>query len=578
MFRLILTNLFPLTFYFVSTLIFAQSAPISIDGVYDDWNTNLATYTDPIETVSGIDLLEMQVSNDADFLFIRFKTDTEFNLTSNLIPQGLMLYIDADNNPSTGYQIQSGYGSELGITFRERFAYYNVVPSSEVYFSDLRMRPAPTITSNEFEIAIGRDVIPDGVNPLFSSDTIRILLTDSTGGDNMPNSGSIFYYTFDETPVIPLIPTEVNKEDENFIRIVAYNTLFNGLDDADRVDYFENIISILNPDIIGFSECGSTYTSYVKIILDQWLPLGTSHGWYVINDSSGDLITASRWPIIQTWNSLYRQYPVLIDLPEMYQTDLLYTNAHLRCCDANYERQEQVDEYVAFMLDAQSAGGTVNIPQDTPFVYAGDLNLVGYAQQLTTLLTGDIQNTAVYGQGGAYDWDNTMVTDQICRQSDKRMAYTWRDDYSSYAAGRLDFMIYADAVMQAEKSFTIQTEVMPTDRLQDYGFNQYDTSSASDHFPVVTDFSINAAISVSENEMVSYTVYPNPSNGIVNVNFRNIGNYNIYFYNSQGILIFKEVNISKSKEINIESLASGIYFLKLVDGKGNANWKKVLRE
>lgn len=562
----------------ISMRLLAQSAPITIDGVYDDWTTDLTTFMDPPESISGIDLLEIQVSNDDDFLFIKFKTDTEFDLTTDLIPQSLMLYIDADNDPNTGYQIQTGYGSELGIVFRERYAHFNVVPTSTVYFSDIQMRPAPTVTANEFEIAIGRNVLPDGVNSLFTSATIRLLLTESNGGDNMPNNGEVFYYTFDETPVTPLVPTEINKENENFIRVVAYNTLFNGLNDANRVDNFENILTILEPDIVGFSECGSTSPSYVKTLLDEWLPTGNSDGWYVANDSSGDLITASRWQILDSWYSLYRQFPVLIDLPENYNTDLLFTNSHLRCCSANYERQEQVDEYVAFMLDAQSSGGSIDLPQNTPFVYAGDLNLVGYAQQLTTLITGDIQNTGSYGQGSLYDWDESEVTDQICVQSDKRMAYTWRDDYSSYPPGRLDFIIFSDAVMVAEKSFTIQTEVMPTSRLQEYGFNQYDTYIASDHFPVVTDFSINAAIGIAENELVAYNIYPNPSNEVITVRFINTGNYSVSLYNSQGVLVLKVENILKSKEINIESLTSGIYFIVAVDGKGNRSYKKVIKE
>lgn len=558
--------------------LFAQSAPISIDGVYADWTTDLATFTDPVESIVGIDLLEMQVSNDDDFLFIRFKTDTEFDLTTDLVQQGLILYLDTDNNPTTGYQVQNGYGSELGISFSDRYAYFNVVPSSTVSFSDISMRPAPTVTSNEFEIAIGRHVLPDGINPLFTADTIRILFTDSTGGDSMPNDGTIFYYTFDETPVAPLVPTEITKENENFIRIVAYNTLFNGLNDVSRQSFFENILSILNPDIIGFSECGSTSPSYVKSLLDQWIPLGTSNGWYVSNDYYGDLITASRWQITQTWNNLYRQYPVLIDLPEMYQTDLLFTNSHLRCCDANYERQEQVDEYVAFMLDAQSSGGDVDIAQDTPFVYAGDLNLVGYAQQLTTLITGDIQNTGVYGQGASYDWDDTDVTDQICQQSDKRMAYTWRNDYSSFPTGRLDYIIFSDAVMVAEKSFTIQTEVMSNDRLLTYGFNQYDTSNASDHFPVVTDFSINAAIGVLENELESTILYPNPTKDVLTIQFKSFGDYNVSLYDTRYVRIMNSETISKKVLLDLKRLTSGVYFVEIKDAKGNRNWKKVLKE
>ncbi|HIP49676.1 MAG TPA: T9SS type A sorting domain-containing protein [Lutibacter sp.] len=555
-------------FVFIQLSMKSQSAPILIDGVYDDWNTGLATFTDTAETISGIDILEMQVTNDDAFLYIKFITDTEFDLTTNLVQQDVMLFIDADNNPTTGYQIQSGYGSELGINFKERFAYYNVTPPSNLSFSDIRLIPAPTVTSNQFEIAIARNVLPDGINPLFPSPTIRILFKDANSGDNMPNVGEVFYYTFDESAVPDIELIEIEKADTSLIRILAYNTLFSGLIDTDRVNYFENIIRVLNPDIIGFSECGSTSSSDVKTLLDDWLPLGTSQGWYVTKDSSGDLITASRWQFLQQWNSLYRQFPVLIDLPASYNTNLLFTNAHLRCCDANYERQEQVDDYVSFMLDAMTSGGEISLPENTPFVYAGDLNLVGFAQQLTTLITGDIQNTATYGTGGPYDWDSTSVTDQICRQTDKRMAYTWRDDGSSFPDGRLDFMLFSDAVMTAEKSFTLQTEVMSTDRLQQYGFYQYDTSTASDHFPVVTDFSIHAAISVDDESLPKILLYPNPTKDKIKIDFINPTLRIIKLFDIKGLLILEIKSDLISKEIDVTFLNKGVYFISVENSNG----------
>ena len=63
---------------------------------------------------------------------------------------------------------------------------------------------------------------------------------------------NIQLYTFDETPVTPWTPIEVAKDNPDHIRIVAYNTLGNGLNSAGRVDNFEDIITQLSPDIIGF--------------------------------------------------------------------------------------------------------------------------------------------------------------------------------------------------------------------------------------------------------------------------------------------------------------------------------------
>ena len=54
----------------------------------------------------------------------------------------------------------------------------------------------------------------------------------------------------------------------------------------------------------------------------------------------------------------------------------------------------------------------------------GDLNLVGDRQQLTTLVTGEIINTQLFGNGGPPDWDETDLEDLISQQTDKRTAYT----------------------------------------------------------------------------------------------------------------------------------------------------------
>lgn len=471
-----------------------QSAPIVMDGLFDDWTPGLTTFTDAPETITGVDLISCQVTNDADFLYVKLETGTEFDLTDNLVNQNLFMYIDADNNAATGFNAQTGFGSELGINFNGLFAYFDaVVPSQQVDFSAIQMRCLPTVTSNVFEIAIGRNVIPDGINPLFTSSTIKILFRETSNGDRMPDTGQFLTYIFDETSVGPNPEIEINKEDPSLVRVVAYNTLSSGLNSPSRVDNFETIITLLDPDVIGFSEASGTSISTVKTLMDTWLPTGTIDGWYVIKDDY-DLITASRWDFLDDWPSLDRQHAMLIDLPVEYAGDLLFVNSHLNCCANETARQNQADEWASFMLDAKSAGGILDLDPTTGIVYAGDLNLVGWAQQLNTLVTGDIQDTGTWGPAGALDWDNTDLTDQICMQTDKRTAYTWRSDSEgSYPPGRLDFIIYSDAVMNASKSFTLQTEIMPPARLAAYGLSIDDTGSASDHFPVVTDFDMEMA-------------------------------------------------------------------------------------
>ncbi|MEE9349765.1 MAG: T9SS type A sorting domain-containing protein [Flavobacteriaceae bacterium] len=541
----------------------SQSSAITIDGVFDDWTTTLTTFTDPSETINGVDLLEVQVTNDANFLFLKIKTNTEFELTDDTLTQNIGLYIDTDNNSSTGYNIQTGYGSEIGVIFNQYLAHYNVTPYSQISFSDFSLRVAPTVSSNEFEIAIKRDAIPDGSNPLFSSNTIKIVLKNLENSDNLPNNGTVFSYTFDNTPVAPLVPIEINKDNANLIRIVSYNTLFDGLIDPNRVARFQNIITVLNPDIISLLESWNTNPNDIKLLFDAWLPLGTQDGWYVVKNSSA--IIVSKWAYLDQWDYLDRQFPVLIDLPNTYSTNLLLTAAHLKCCsNGDALRQSQADEYANFIVDAKTPGSQIDLPQNTPFVYTGDLNLVGSSSPLTTLVTG-------------LDWDNSNLTDENAIQTDNRMAYTWRKDNTQYPPGKLDFTIFSDAVMSAQKSFVLQTEIMPTSRLQLYGLDALDTSMASDHFPIVTDFQISQTASLNEASLeLSIKLFPNPTSNKTVLKFNDSNNYKIIILNVYGKII-KQFNASNEVEINLSENTNGLYLISITDKNGTTFYRKIIK-
>ena len=85
---------------------------------------------------------------------------------------------------------------------------------------------------------------------------------------------------------------------------------------------------------------------------------------------------------------------------------------------------------MAFVRDARTPGGQIDLDTGTPVVITGDLNLVGFARQLETLLTGDIADEGAHGPDFTPDWDGTDLLDVIARQTEKRMSYTWRRDTS----------------------------------------------------------------------------------------------------------------------------------------------------
>jgi exonuclease III len=505
--------LFILIFIF-NDFLFSQSLPIFLDGKTDDWNIPVPTYIDTVGDGNNYDFRYFSVTNDEEFLYIRLNLTPECKLLED---NSLALYIDGDNNINTGLSV-NGVGAELEWDFGIRSGTFYKSVSTPITYADIIYRSLPTVTDTTYEIAIGRDALPNGTDLLFTSSTIKIFFRDNdTGGDWMPGNGETFIYTFDDTTQLPqLIPIEISKEDTTLLRVVDYNVLNDGLTDMNRRPYFERILQAINPDIICFNECFNSSETQVKTAISQMLP-GTN--WDAVKLDNGN-VTVSRYQILQNWLVYpgHRITASLINLPDYFGTDLLTINAHLKCCGGETEdstRQSEVDAIISFLLDVKS-GNVDPIQSQTPFIILGDLNLVGLRQQLTTLVTGDIINTQ---DGGYPDWDGTPLEDLIAQQTDKRTAYTWRNDevsYRPYPPSRLDFQIYSNSVMGVEKAFVLQTEVMSSERLSEYGLQQFDTRSASDHFPKVTDYSLNITSVVSENaKPITFHLkqnYPNPFN------------------------------------------------------------------
>ncbi|MCH7964201.1 MAG: T9SS type A sorting domain-containing protein [Bacteroidetes bacterium] len=553
----------------------AQSLPIFLDGKTDDWNIPLPTYIDDIGDGNIFDFRYFSVTNDEQFLFIRLKITPEFKLVEDNF---ISLYIDGDNNMGTGIVV-NGIGAELKWDFGFRNGEFYKNGTTQIGFPDIQYRSLPTVTDTTYEIAIGRNVLPNGTDLLFTSSTIKIFFKDNdSNGDWMPNSGNIFDYTFDETPTPPVNLIEINKENPSLMRVMNYNVLNDGLLDLSREENFTRILQAIRPDIIGFNELWNSTASQVQTLLDDILPLQNGESWTTVKLDGGN-VTASIYPIIQSWLVFpgQRITASLIDLPAEFDKDVMVINAHYRCCGANVIRQEEADATIAFILDAKTPGGSIDLLQDTPFIILGDLNLVGDRQQLTTLVTGEIINTQLFGNGGPPDWDETDLEDLIAQQTDKRTAYTWRNDNSSFPPGRLDFQIYSNSVMSIEKSFVIQTEIMSMDRLTQYGLLQFDTRNASDHFPKVTDYSFTITSNASEDfQPMDFKLeqnFPNPFNPSTSIQYAmSSGQFVILkVYDVLGTEVKTLVNEELPAGIyevifDAANLPSGIYFYRLQAG------------
>ena len=155
--------------------------------------------------------------------------------------------------------------------------------------------------------------------------------------------------------------------------------------------------------------------------------------------------------------------------------------------------------------------------------------------------------------------------------------------YKTLTVYKKDFLIlYVDGkdvdFWSGENDWTLKTHTIPAGRhIIEW---RYDTSSyggSEDDVCWIDDITFPGnTIVLDVNEVTvekDMTVYPNPANDVIFVN----GEVKyVEIYNSIGIKVVS-MNLSDSESINIADFASGIYFMRLLDNKGNNSTKKIVK-
>ena len=548
--------------------------PITIDGQFQDWENVPIAYSDIEGDGISADFANIKVTYDMEFLFIYFS----FHYGEFLMQDwnAFHLYIDADNDSATGLEF-NGIGAELDWTFGQRQGvFYFNGGSSDVWQNDLSLRIGPTITSSEFEIAMARN---SDIMTLNGSQVLvegRIIIAEAPpNSDVVPNESGGISFTIGEDAVPSPEPISLVRRHENDIRVLTYNTLWDGILEADRQPKFKRIIQALDPDVIALQE--HTDWDQIDDIIQSWFPQEIWHASWTY----GDLVVLSRFPILNDANliSSERTMCALLDTEEELGKNLLVINSHLSCCANNDGRQQQVDEFASVWRNwITNSDGPFNLDFETPFVHVGDFNFVGYRQQVETLRIGDIVDENEYGDDFPPDWDASNIVDLFSRHTHKRMGYTWRSDGSSFNPGKLDYIFYSNATIDTGKHYILNTLALDDETLAGYGLEWDDTQEASDHLPRVFDISLDPSVGIiNENpvpkKFAIVNNYPNPFNPTTTINItveiRHATSLNVYDINGRLIdLVFQgELEIG-THEFQWEgtNYSSGVYFIKMKSG------------
>ena len=451
-------------------------AQITLDNDFADWASipTAGTVSTNTHVLSGA------ATSNADWVFWKLTLGEDLALDETIIPHGLQLWIDTDGNPNTGW-IQENMGVELVLDFpqNEVIRYNAGGVSTTLSFNNIGLHGAPTYSGDMFELALDRGMSGVGSNTLTWQwvDTDHDEVYPVTPAALTLNNAAAGY---DEVPLERGAGTQLRAMWWNVNRRMDQNSAAASMG---------RMVAALQPDVIGFSEVDDVSASYVKGLLESWLP-GTT--WNVVKDDY-DLMVASTWPLGESFSGVYRSFPVVIQTQGLYGVPTLFTSSHLKCCGGmtnEQKRQSEADEYMAFQRDAMTAGGALDVPEGTPILFGGDLNMVGLEAPIYTLESGDIFDEAEYGPDFAPDWDGTGMLQVAAVQADRAMDYTWRNDNGSYMPGKLDYALVSDGVLEVMRSFGLQTSDMTAARLGDYGLYANDTWNASDHLPVVVDVAL----------------------------------------------------------------------------------------
>jgi hypothetical protein len=190
--------------------------------LFDDWAEVDINYSDVQGDGDNADFADIKITYDNDFLFIYFNMhDGEYLLQDW---NEFHLYIDADNDTTTGYYI-NGIGAELDWIFGNRSGFYYIMDGIiEIYQNDITLRMAPTITDSEFEICISRNssaLTMDGTQVLVQG---KVLLTDTgQNADQIPDENGGISFSIGEDYIVPPVPISFAKNDSTDIRLVTHN-------------------------------------------------------------------------------------------------------------------------------------------------------------------------------------------------------------------------------------------------------------------------------------------------------------------------------------------------------------------
>ncbi len=465
-----------------------SSAPtaLALDGRFDDWRGDAA----------GASIAALA---DADFLWIHAKLDRPINLQGAEFTTTLSLDLDA--RADTG-RLDDGIGADLdvalsppsptaksanhllnGLVLR---AHDDAASSRDVSHAACQFAFAPTFAATEFEFRVARRTsLGAAVDDRFAHAERargRITVADASGHELFRSSVFDAPLPASRARSPDPAPTVAQKAD-GAVRVLSWNVQKDS--PAKNPAPFARVFRALDPDIYLLQEWQASSET-----LAAWFAknVPSQSPWHVASFEDLGVAIVSRFPAVELEGARLakrevvaghqtpmRSITALIDSPI---GPLIACSVHLKCCGAMGTWEDECRKIEARAINDELRRALV-AHADARVVASGDFNLVGTRDPLDLLRAG-------------LDRDGTDLDPIVTPVLGDAAIYTWADDQSEFAPGRLDWCVTSDSTTDAANAFVLDTARIPAATLAAVGIEPGD-SSASDHRTLVVDLRRKAA-------------------------------------------------------------------------------------
>jgi len=427
-----------------------SASVIRIDGGFEDWKEVKICANDPKGDAKGaFDITKVYATSQGSILYLRFDTTNLLNLQNGPEAEGtLLLTINLPNK------------QELILDMRGRRAFLNDSEKERIPWDRLKYIVGPTYAQNEFEIQV--DLGEFNIN---CGDAISIQFD---GSDQL---SAPVEFTFSQSPETPNRRSH-SRYPGTDMRIVSFNTYYEGLSDSNRQEAMGRLLNSVNGDVYCFQE--EWKTEGHGEILKRLMPPESKGRWH-IHKVQGNVI-ASKYPLKALPSKNDRYAAAYIGLAEK---QLFIINVHLKAMgyiDSREDRLriEQVNDILATIDEIYK--GKYN-EDDAPgtqpgIVMLGDFNLVGSRKPLDMII-----DKKVYG---LKDW---LIPNLIGES-----IVTWRGGpRASFSPGKLDYIVYSTKTLIPKNGFLTNSELLNQIELRQLKLDAAD-SKISDHLLITVDF------------------------------------------------------------------------------------------